>query len=355
MSANTFGSLFRLTSFGESHGAALGAVIDGCPAGLEFDEALLRRELARRRPGLWDGDAAAAPGARPETVAPVSARQEADEPEILSGVFEGKTLGTPIAIQVRNRDARSKDYDALKDNPRAGHADDTWAAKFGHRDHRGGGRASGRETVARVMGGAVAKMLLARIAPGLRVRAYAEALGSHRLTDAEKTAFLGGTDDADRFAARFPSPRAAEVVADLRRIQAAHDSWGGVAELVIQGAPAGWGQPVFRKLKSDLAQAMMSVGAASAFELGEGLHDPATTGRAFHQDPASRNYGGIRGGLSTGEDIRFRVHFKPTSSILDVAKQGRHDPCIVIRAIPVLEAMTSLVLADHALWSRLDR
>lgn len=345
MSANSFGHLFRITTFGESHGAALGAIIEGCPAGLKFDEDLLRRELARRRPGFWDG----------EHAAPVSARQEADLPEVLSGVLEGRTLGTPIAIQVRNQDARSKDYDALKNNPRAGHADDTWSAKFGHRDHRGGGRSSGRETVARVMGGAVAMMLLAQIAPKLRIRAYAEALGPHRLTDEEKSTFLKGSEAADRFAARFPSTRAQSVADDLRRIQAAHDSWGGIAEIVIQGAPAGLGQPVFHKLKSDLAMAMMSVGATSGFELGEGLHDAAQTGKSFHQDVASANYGGIRGGISTGDEIRFRVHFKPTSSILDVAKQGRHDPCIVIRAIPVLEAMTALVLADHTLWSRLDR
>ncbi|MBX3016574.1 MAG: chorismate synthase [Bdellovibrionaceae bacterium] len=345
MGANSFGHLFRITTFGESHGTALGAIIDGCPAGVNFDEDLLRRELARRRPGFWEGEASA----------PVSARQEADLPEVLSGVFEGRTLGTPIAIQVRNQDARSQDYAALKDNPRAGHADDTWAVKFGHRDHRGGGRSSGRETVARVMGGAVAKMLLQQIAPALRIRAYAEALGPHRLTDSEKLAFLKGTDAADRYAVRFPSPRAPTVVEDLKRIQAAHDSWGGIAEIVIQGAPAGLGQPVFHKLKSDLAMAMMSVGATSGFELGEGLHDAAQTGKSFHQDAASANYGGIRGGISTGDEIRFRVHFKPTSSILDVAKQGRHDPCIVIRALPVLESMTALVLADHALWSRLDR
>lgn len=345
MTANSFGSLFRVTTFGESHGAGLGAIIDGCPAGLDFKEDRLRRELARRRPGLWEGDAPA----------PVSARQEADLPEVLSGVFEGKTLGTPIAILVRNQDARSQDYDSLKNNARAGHADDTWAAKFGHRDHRGGGRSSGRETVARVMGGAVAMMLLEKIAPKLQIRAYAEALGPHRLTETEKATFLQSSSTADQFAARFPSARATDVATDLRKIQAEHDSWGGIAEIVIQGAPVGLGQPVFRKLKSDLAMAMMSVGAASGFELGEGLHDETQTGKSFHQNAQSANYGGIRGGISTGDEIRFRVHFKPTSSILDVAKQGRHDPCIVIRAIPVLEAMTALVLADHALWTRSDR
>ncbi len=345
MSANTFGQNFRLTSFGESHGGALGAVIDGCPAGVLFDEEFLKSELQRRRPGLW-GE---------ESAAPVSARQESDAPEILSGVFEGRTLGTPIAMMVRNQDARSQDYDALKDNARAGHADDTWQVKFGHRDHRGGGRSSGRETVARVLGGAVAQMGLRQIAPLLKIRTYAGAIGNFQLTQEERRIFLASAKSGDEFAARFPSPRAIDVAAGLREIQAAGDSWGGIAEVVVQGLPAGWGQPVFRKLKSDLAQASLSVGAASAFELGEGLHDPQLTGQNFHQNAQSANYGGIRGGISTGEDITFRVHFKPTSSIMDVAKKGRHDPCIVIRAIPVIQAMTALVLIDHALWARTDR
>lgn len=345
MSANSFGENFRILSFGESHGNALGVVIDGCPAGVIFDDIFLRSELERRRPGLWAATAQA----------PVSERQEADQAEILSGVFEGKTLGTPIAIMVRNHDARPADYEALKNNPRAGHADDVWQQKFQHRDHRGGGRSSGRETVARVMGGAVAQMALRQIAPELRVRAFAFSIGPFQLTTEERETFLSSTQSADEFQARFPSARAVAVQKGLQDIRAAHDSWGGIVEIVIQNVPAGWGQPVFHKLKSDLAAAMMSVGASSAFELGAGLHDRNITGQAFHREAASDVYGGIRGGISTGGVISFKVHFKPTSSILDVAKQGRHDPCIVIRALPVLEAMTALVLVDHALWARRDR
>lgn len=349
MSANSFGHLFKMTSFGESHGPALGVVIEGCPAGVIFDLEFLNTELQRRRPGIWSG--------LTNATAPVSARQEPDVPEVLSGVFEGRTLGTPITIMVRNHDARSIDYAELKDQHRAGHADDVWQTKFGHRDHRGGGRSSGRETVARVMAGAVAQMILGQVSPKLKIRAFARQIGPFELTALERADFLKTPvgNSADKYAARFPSPRHQEVSLGLQKTRDAHDSWGGVAEIVIQDIPAGWGQPVFRKLKSDLAQAMISVGAASAFELGEGLHHPESTGQVFHQQASAANYGGIRGGISTGEDIHFKVHFKPTSSILDVAKKGRHDPCIVIRAIPVLQAMTALVLADHALWSRLDR
>lgn len=345
MSANSFGEHFKITSFGESHGVGLGVVIEGCPAGLTFDFEYLQFEMARRRPGA--GASAHA--------APVSERQEADKPEILSGIFDGKTLGTPIAMIVRNQDARSKDYEGMKDQARVGHADDVWQKKFGHRDHRGGGRSSGRETVARVMAGAVAKMLLKQMCPELQLRGFASALGPFQLTQDERSAFLKKQISADSFAARFPSTRDLEVKEQLENIKAAGDSWGGVAEIYISGLPAGLGQPVFHKLKSDLAMGMMSVGATSAFEVGEGLHDPQQTGQSFHASPASANYGGIRGGISTGEDLSFKVHFKPTSSIMDVAKKGRHDPCIVIRALPVLEAMAAIILADHYLWQRTDR
>lgn len=339
--ASEFGKHFRIQSFGESHGAALGAVIDGCPAGVLFDEALLLKEMARRRPGQHGLSANAV----------VSPRQEKDQPEILSGVFEGKTLGTPIAVIVRNEDARSKDYDQIKTTPRAGHADDVWKNKFGHSDPRGGGRSSGRETLARVIGGSFAQMFLKQVFPSLKIQGYAIKIGPFELKESERNQAIKVS--VDDFTARFPSSRHEEVKTALQQLQEKGDSWGGVAEVRVRGMPQNLGQPIFHKLKSDLAMAMMSVGATSAFELGEGIESSTQSGQQFHQ--GEQPYGGIRGGISTGEDLLFRVHFKPTSSILNVAKQGRHDPCIVPRAIPVLEAMTALVLADHALWQRLDR
>lgn len=337
MSASSFGSRFVVTSFGESHGPALGVVIDGCPAKLQFDEDLLKKELERRRPG---GDL-------------VSQRKEEDLPEILSGVFEGKTLGTPIAIIVRNKDSKSQDYDAIKNSPRTGHADDVWQEKFGHRDHRGGGRSSGRETLARVIAGAVAQMLCKQLAPEMQLKAYSAQVGHYNLTATDRENIW--SEDVDQFTARFPSAQHEKVRELLTMAQTQGESYGGVAEIRIKGAPKGLGQPVFHKLKADLAQAYMSVGATSGVELGAGVDATQEKGTEFHQESQSKNYGGIRGGISTGEEMFLKVHFKPTSSILDVAKKGRHDPYIVTRAIPVLEAMTWLVLADHLLWQRGDR
>lgn len=322
MSANTFGRLFQIHSFGESHGTALGVVIDGCPAGVQFDLELLKFDLERRRPGHQSG---------------VSQRKEADQPEILSGVFEGKTLGTPIAILVRNQDQRSDDYKDIAKAPRAGHADDVWKEKFGHSDHRGGGRSSGRETVARVMGGAVAKMFLKQAAPGLEIISWASKIGPIELT-------------------RENSKQNPEVEVLLKKAQTEGESYGGQAAILVQGMPQSLGQPVFHKLKSDLAQALLSVGATTGLLLGEGNEDVALAkGTEFHSEKSQSQYGGVRGGISTGDDLFLEVFFKPTSSLLDVAKKGRHDPCIVPRAIPVLEAMTALVLADHVLWRRLDQ
>ncbi len=340
--ANTFGSHFSVTTFGESHGPALGALIDGCPAGLDFDLALLAREMQRRRPGQ-----------RASSEQIISGRLENDEVEILSGVFEGKTLGTPITMMVRNQDARSEDYQQIKQTARAGHADDVWLQKFGHRDHRGGGRSSGRETVSRVMAGAVAKMLVQKLVPSLKLVGYASQVGPFVLVDSERAQVL--QQDIEKFQARFPSSqRSGQVEALLKKAQQEGESFGGVAEILIHSMPASLGQPVFRKLKSDFAQAFLSVGATNGFELGVGFGAGQEKGTDFHSGH-SENYGGIRGGLSTGEDILLKVSFKPTSSVLDVAKKGRHDPCIVTRAIPVLEAMTWLVLADHLLWARTDR
>ncbi len=342
--ANSFGSRFVVTSFGESHGAALGAVIDGVPAGLNWDEALLSRELQRRRPG---------------SSAVVSARAENDNAEVLSGVYQGKTLGTPIALIVRNHDQRSQDYDSVSESPRPGHADDVWKSKFAHVDPRGGGRASGRETLARVMGGAVARMLLAAVCPQLQVLGFARSIGPLELSAEELNAFTGATpipQSADAFVARFPSVnRQSEVENLLLLAKSDGKSYGGIAELRISGVPLGLGQPVFHKLKADLAGALIGVGAAVSIEFGAGLEAAHAEGSVFHRQNEQSHYGGIRGGISTGESIDLRVGFKPTATVLDLAKKGRHDPCIVPRAIPVLEAMAYLVLADHLLWTQTDQ
>lgn len=339
MTANSFGQKFVLHTFGESHGVAMGAIIDGCPAGLKFDETFLQSELNRRRPGQSEV---------------VSQRNEADQAEVLSGVFEGKTLGTPIAVMIRNQDARSKDYDKIKTLSRVGHADDLWLEKFGHQDHRGGGRSSGRETVARVIGGAVAKMLLLQVAPNMHIMAYVDQIGEFRLTPKEENDFLNSNKSIDDYTLRFPSRQHDEVVEELKKAQAEGESFGGSIKIVVQNSPKGLGQPVFHKLKSDLAAAIMSVGATTGFEIGSGFAAIHEKGTDFHQKDQTV-YGGIRGGISTGEDILLRVAFKPTSSILDIAKKGRHDPCIVTRALPVLESMIALVLADHVLLSRTDQ
>lgn len=338
MSANSFGERFRITSFGESHGSALGVVIDGCPAGVKFDEELLQKHLARRRPG--------------QKGQVVTGRSEQDQVEILSGVFEGYTLGTPIAMMVRNQDARSQDYNEIQQQARRGHADDVWSNKFGRRDHRGGGRSSGRETVSRVMAGAVAEMLVKQLSPKTQVIGYATQIGPFSLTEKERQEVL--TKDIDSCEARFPSAQQKEVKELLEQAKSLGESYGGSAEVFVQMPPANLGQPVFHKLKSDLAMAIMSIGAVNSFELGAGAEATQMKGTDFHSGTEDV-YGGIRGGISTGEAICLKTSFKPTSSITDTAKKGRHDPCIVTRAIPVLEAMTWLVLADHLLWTKTDR
>ncbi len=351
MLGNVWGKCFCVHSFGESHGSAMGVVIDGCPAGVLFDQKLLDWSLQRRRPGQS---------------ALTSSRKEEDRPRVLSGVFEGKTLGTPIAIIVENQNQRSQDYDDIKRAPRLGHADDVWKSKFGHIDHRGGGRSSGRETVSRVMAGAVAEMLVRSLVSDIQVYGYGTQIGGiglskgfSRKESLEK--LKNPRYEVDAFDSRLPEKEKAEQVRELLlKAKAEGKSYGGEVNLIIKGAPVGLGQPVFSKLKSDLAGAMMSVGATCSVKLGEGASAVQAEGSEFHASRGSASddshqYGGIRGGLSTGEDIILMVGFKPTSSVLDVAKAGRHDPCIVPRAIPVLEAMGWLVLADHLLWQRLDK
>lgn len=321
MSANIFGERFKVISFGESHGPAYGVVIEGMPAGVEVDLSLLNHNLDRRKPGQSPY---------------VTARKETDQPEILSGIFESKTLGTPIAIIVRNENQKSQDYHEIKSEPRIGHADDVWKNKFGHSDHRGGGRSSGRETLNRVIAGSFAQMLFKHLNLNIQVSAFAIEIGEHKIL--KRSADL---------------PENIKKMLEEAKVQG--ESYGGVVECVIENAPAHLGQPVFHKFKSDLASAVLSIGAVTGFEFGAGFESSSIKGTEFHQRMVSASYGGIRGGITTGEEIGFRVAFKPTSSIKDVAKKGRHDPCIIPRALPVVEAMVWLVLADHYLWSKTDR
>jgi chorismate synthase len=339
VSANSFGHLFKITTFGESHGEALGVVIDGCPSGVSFDHELLNKNLKRRKPGQSSV---------------TTSRSESDTPEILSGVFENKTLGTPICIIVRNQDQRSADYDKIKNEARIGHADDTWIEKFGHTDHRGGGRSSGRETLSRVIAGSVAQMFCSQIAPEIKVKGYSSQIAHFELSEKENQNIWN--INVDDFITRFPSAENnSKIIELLEAAKKAGESYGGQVEVQVKNIPKSLGQPVFHKFKSDLAAAVMSLGATTSFEFGEGFNSSQIKGTEFHSQMNSIVYGGIRGGLTTGELINFRVGFKPTSSIKDTAKQGRHDPCIVTRAVPVVEAMTWILIADHILWKRLDQ
>lgn len=341
MDRNTFGNLLRLTSFGESHGPAMGAVVDGVPAGLPLEARDLGRQLDRRRPGQS---------------AITTDRDEEDLPNILSGVFEGKTLGTPICVVIYNEDARSRDYDPK--HYRAGHADRTWQEKFGHRDYRGGGRSSGRETASRVIGGVIAEKILP---DDVRIVGFTRQIGEHR---AENVPAELSRERVDEHETRCPDPEVAETIRrELLECKEQGDSRGGIIELWIDGAPMGLGEPVFRKLKNTLGGAMMSVGAVAGVSLGDAPGDVAKRGFEFHAGEAG--YGpeagispasnGIQGGISNGERIRLLTYFKPASTVGDMSKKGRHDPCIVPRAIPVLESMAALVLADHFLEYQINR
>ncbi|MFZ3228737.1 MAG: chorismate synthase [Pseudobdellovibrio sp.] len=338
MSANSFGQIFKITSFGESHGKSIGVLIEGCPAGVPFDVDLLNNNLQRRRPGQSSV---------------TTARDEQDEPILLSGVFENKTLGTPICLIVNNIDKKSKDYDEIKDNPRVGHADDTWKLKFKHVDYRGGGRSSGRETVSRVLAGSVAQMLVQKINSDIKVLGYVSSIGSFHLSDADSKSIW--SQKIDSFPTRFPSvSQQDQVIQLLEQAKIEGESYGGIIDLRIRNVPPGLGQPVFHKFKADLAAAMLSIGATIAIELGEGFDSAEAKGTEFHHQNNSSKYGGVRGGITTGEEIFVRIVFKPTSSINSVSQKGRHDPCIVTRAVPVVESMAWLLLADHLLWCRLD-
>lgn len=371
MPGNTFGTLFTATTFGESHGPALGCVVDGCPAGIPLEIADISRELRRRRPG--SGGAA-------------TTRKEADEPELLSGVFEGRTLGTPIAIMVRNTDHHSADYDTLKEVYRPGHADWTWDAKYGIRDHRGGGRSSGRETLGRVAAGAVAKALLTEY--GITIRAWTSGVAGISVIGPEDPAF--NFEEAEANALRVPHRESMETIMKvIEKLRADGDSAGGTVSCLVTGIPPGLGEPVFGKLDARLAAAMLSLGAAKGIEFGAGFAAASGTGSTQNDcplpDPDSKwagnlpgdvpalryktnNAGGILGGISTGMPLEFKVAFKPVPSISkpqqttdrkgairELIIQGRHDICLVPRAVPVVEAMTALVLADLILLHRGDK
>ena len=336
---NTFGELFRVTTFGESHGPAMGAVIDGCPAGVPLTTAQVQRALDRRRPGQS---------------AVTTARAEADAVELLSGVYEEKTLGTPIAAVVRNVDQRSQDYAKLAQVDRPGHADKVWRERFKHRDPRGGGRTSGRETLCRVIGGAVAEALLARELPKVSTVGWVSQVGPLVLP---LPAGEIGRALVDSNSVRCPDAAlAVQMEALILDAKGKGDSLGGAVTVRVDGLPVGLGEPVFDKFKSVLAHAVTSIGAVTGVvwgpeDLEARLKLPGTQFHAARADgKPSDVYGGIQGGLSNGEPVILRVLFKPPATLTDHAKAGRHDPCILPRAVPVVEAMVSMVLAD--LWLR---
>lgn len=326
MASNSFGRLFCMTTFGESHGPALGVVVDGCPAGIPLAEADFLPELQRRRPGQS---------------AVTTARQESDAPVLVSGVFEGRTTGMPITVLVFNEGQRPQDYEHLRDRFRPGHADETYAKKYGHRDHRGGGRSSGRETVARVIAGVIARKVLPA---AVRIVGHAKQIGPH-------TALRFEPDTIEHNAVRCADPEVAvRMVEYVETLKAQHDSTGGLVEIVVQNPPAGLGDPVFDKLKSRLGAAVLSIGAVTGFGYGAGFRTASLRGLEYVAERG--NFGGMLGGISTGEELRVHASIKPTTSVGEVAKKGRHDPCIVPRVVPVLEAMVAIVLADAFLVQR---
>src|SRR5215471_9032939 len=351
--ANSFGHLFRITTWGESHGGGVGVVVDGCPPKLQLTEADIQPDLDRRRPG------------QSRIVSP---RKELDKVQILSGVFEGKTLGTPICLWVKNEDARPEAYEEMETKFRPSHADYTYQAKFGVRNWQGGGRSSARETIGRVAAGAIAKKIL-RESYGVEILAYVKQV--QRLNanvDPEKVR----AENIEANIVRCPDPATAEkMIRLIEKMRKAGDTVGGIVEGVARGVPAGWGEPVFDRLEADLGKAMLSLPASKAFDIGSGFESIRMTGRE-HNDPfrakagkvytTSNRSGGIQGGISNGQTIFFRVAFKPVATVMreqdtvDIAfknttikARGRHDPCVLPRAVPMVEAMTALVLIDHAL------
>jgi chorismate synthase len=351
--ANTFGELFRVTTWGESHGGAIGVVVDGCPPLLPLAESDIQPDLDRRAPGQSHL---------------VTQRKESDTVRVLSGVFEGRTLGTPISLMIANEDMRPGDYREIQEKYRPSHADYTYDAKYGIRDWRGGGRTSARETAGRVAAGAIARKLLA-VRWGVEIVAWVSKVGT-LVADCDADTVTRAA--VDRTPIRCPDPATAErMIASVEAVRKDGDSLGGVVSCVLRGCPPGWGEPVFDRLEADLAKAVLSLPASKGFEIGSGFAGTDLTGRAhndeFYMDgdrvrTRTNRSGGVQGGITNGEAIHFRVAFKPTATIMreqhtvtvhhtdtTLAGRGRHDPCVLPRAVPMVEAMAALVLADHAL------
>lgn len=352
MSGNSFGHLLKLTSFGESHGEAIGGILDGVPSGLTVDQEAIQKQLNRRKPGQSKI---------------TTQRKEPDILEILSGLIGGVTTGMPLGFIIRNTNQKTKDYDHLKDVFRPSHADYTYQQKFGIRDHRGGGRSSARETACRIVGGGIAKLILPK---NVTVTAYVSQIGSEKAPEVEK---VPNFSMIEANPVRCPDPEAAQKMTELiQEVRKSGDSVGGIIQCVVENTPVGLGEPVFDRLDADLSKAMLSINAVKGFEYGSGFHGSQWLG-SQHNDtilPGGRtatNFsGGIQGGISNGEDIYFRVAFKPTATIMKpqqsvgidlttpmtVEGRGRHDPCVVPRAVPIVEAMTWLTLADHYLLNK---
>lgn len=347
--SNTLGKLFTFTSFGESHGRGIGGIVDGCPAGIEIDETFIQNELNRRRPGQSDIS---------------TPRKEGDKVEFLSGIFEGKSTGTPIAFIIWNENQHSSDYDHLKEVYRPSHADFTYQQKYGIRDHRGGGRSSARETASRVVAGAIAKLALKKM--GVEITAFTSQVGHIAMQQSLETADLSLIESN---VVRCPEQVTAEKMIDyIKQLKEEGDSIGGIISCIIKGVPVGWGEPIFDKMQSRLAQSMLSINATHGFDYGRGFEGVSLKGSEMN-DPfvkendkvttRTNNSGGIQGGISNGQDIYFRVLFKPVATIskkqetLDIHSnevqleaRGRHDPCVLPRAVPIVEAMAALTLID---------
>lgn len=352
--SNSYGTVFKISTFGESHGPAIGVILDGCPAGLEIDEAFIQSELDRRKPGQSKI---------------TTQRKEADVFKILSGVFEGRSTGTPIAIVIENQDQRSKDYSHISETFRPSHADFTYQAKYGHRDYRGGGRSSARETAARVAAGAIAKLLLKK--SGISIQAYVSQVGEIK-TKHYSNLDLSKTEDN---IVRCPDQWAAEkMIALIDQVRQDRDTIGGIVTGVIRNTPVGLGEPVFDKLHAELGKAMLGINAVKGFEYGSGFQGITLRGSQHNDEfyneggrirTKTNLSGGIQGGIANGEDIYFNVAFKPVATIMQdqasvdkegnevtVSGKGRHDPCVVPRAVPIVEAMAALVIADFLLRAK---
>lgn len=358
MAGNTFGVLFRVTTFGESHGLAIGGVVDGCPAGLKIDLDEIQQALDRRKPGQSEL---------------TTQRKESDTVEILSGVFKGITTGSPIGFVIKNDDQRSEDYGHLEQSFRPSHADFTYNQKYGHRDHRGGGRSSARETACRVVAGSIAAQMLKEF--GVSVQAYVSAVANLAVPVDYLQLNLSNTNNS---LVRCPHPETEKaMITAIEQARDAGDSLGGVITCVAKGTPVGWGEPVFDKLHADLGKAMLSINAVKGFEIGSGFsgtkmkgseHNDIFKSEAGKVSTITNHSGGIQGGISNGEDIYFNVAFKPVATIqqnqtsidaqgksITLEGKGRHDPCVLPRAVPIVEAMAALVLADHALRAKTSK